>query len=460
MPIRIDTLTGVPESKLLQLVQDFRDFDNADIVTAVRENGTFAVDSTILDGSAGGATITITGKMSTFGGPDDTGVGKDEGLSLFEPTDVQANPDLFLPAQPNGTTGLARRLDPQAKYLACRWNEAITPKSFLKLNTTLVTVTNPANNKSEKARPADTGPNADTGRVADLSPGLAQALGLNTNDTCRVEIPTPAGAQLPSGPGGPVGANLAVIDSTIFPADMVRQLVVMTTSNNAIYWVSNQIGRQPGGQSLLRRVNNQTEILLSDSTVFPIQVTDKISDAVAGELNKAAPKLTPVDTGPAGNLQPGDDIGAKMLASAKAFVGFDTSKVPGTEGGNLACAWAVNEVTRRALGKPISTAGGSKGGDGLSTDGISDELNAHHTKLSSVNEARRGAIIIAPTQGAHHGHVGIVGAIAGNVGNTPVYSNSSGAKRFAQNYTIGTFTSYFTGRGLDVLFFALNPSQF
>ena len=404
--------------------------------------------------------------MSIFGGPDDPGVGVDEGLSLFQPADVAANPDLFLPAQPPGTTGLAKRLDPQAKYIACRWDYSVTPISFLKLNTTLVKVTNPANNASAMARPADTGPALWTGRVADLSLGLAQALGLNTDNTCVVNIPTPAGTQTPPAVGGvAVNVDLSVINSTIFPPDLARQLVVMTTSNNATYWVSNQIGRQQGGQSLLRRVNNQTEILLSDTTVFPIQVTADVPAAVAAELNEAAPKLLPVADGQPGPApQPGDDVNAKMFAAAKAFVGFDTSSVPGTDDGNLACAWAVNEVTRRALGKPVSTEGGGKAGaDGLSTDGIFAALQASHIKLNSAADARPGTIVIAPTQGANHGHVGIVGAPAVgniNVNSTPVYSNSSSAGRFAQNYTIGGFTSYFTGHHLQVLFYALNPNQF
>jgi hypothetical protein len=117
----------------------------------------------------------------------------------------------------------------------------------------------------------------------------------------------------------------------------------------------------------------------------------------------------------------------------------------------------VNEVTFLALGKPISTDGGEIG---LSTDGIFDALKAHHTKLNSANDARPGTIIIAPTEGANHGHVGIVGSTTGGVNDTLVYSNSSSHKEFAQNYTLGTFTAHYTRNGLNVFFFALNPNQF
>jgi hypothetical protein len=462
MPTQIETLNKVPEADLIDTIGEYR-VDQANIVTAVNDNeGTFTVEATFIEPDAAGAagTITLNGKMSVFGGPNDTGVAPDEGLALFEAADVSANPDLFLPTQPNGTTGLARRLNPQAKYIACRWDYSVTPKSFLKLSTTLVTVTNPATNKSEQCRPADEGPAVETGRVADLSPGLAQALGLNTDNTCRVDIPTPAGAQLPpAGAGVAVGVNPAAIDPTIFPHDMIRQLVVMTTYNNATYWVTNQIGLQVGGQSLMLNSGGNTQILLSDTTVFPIKASAQVPDVVVAELNKAPPNLAPSQSGPAGSPPATDaEVNAKMFATAKAFVSHQTGNVPGTEGGNLACAWAVNQVARLALGKPISTDG--QGGNGLSTDGLVDILNAHHTRLNSAANAQPGSIIVAPTQGAQHGHVGIVGATSGGVNDTLVYSNSSHLKEFAQNYTIGSFSSYFQTRGLQVIFFALKQDQF
>ena len=43
----------------------------------------------------------------------------DEGLAFIYTTSDQ--PDLFLSYQPEGTTGLARRLNPAVPYVACRW---------------------------------------------------------------------------------------------------------------------------------------------------------------------------------------------------------------------------------------------------------------------------------------------------------------------------------------------------
>jgi hypothetical protein len=129
----------------------------------------------------------VEGKMSTFGGPKDTGMSADEGLALFTQADLQ-NPRysyLFLPTPP-GTTGLGRRLNPDKYYFACRWNYNDTPREFLKR--ALARVENPSNGRTADARPVDWGPNIATGRVADLSPGLAAVLGLETDDVVRITI--------------------------------------------------------------------------------------------------------------------------------------------------------------------------------------------------------------------------------------------------------------------------------
>jgi N-acetylmuramoyl-L-alanine amidase len=130
----------------------------------------------------------VEGKMSTFGGPRDTGMSADEGLALFTQADLQdaKYSYLFLSTPPPGTTGLGRRLSPDEYYFACRWNYNETPKEFLKR--ALARVENPSNGRAVDARPVDWGPNISTGRVADLSPGLAAALGLQTDDVVRITI--------------------------------------------------------------------------------------------------------------------------------------------------------------------------------------------------------------------------------------------------------------------------------
>jgi N-acetylmuramoyl-L-alanine amidase len=127
----------------------------------------------------------VTGKVSSFGGPNDEGVSASEGLAFISA--VEQAPHLFLPYQPAGTTGLARRLNPHVHYVACRWDYDKTPKSSLLDAVALVRAIKTG--ISLKAFPADWGPHEDTGRVADISPCLMDDLGIQTDDEVLVTLP-------------------------------------------------------------------------------------------------------------------------------------------------------------------------------------------------------------------------------------------------------------------------------
>jgi N-acetylmuramoyl-L-alanine amidase len=127
----------------------------------------------------------VVGAASYFGGPDDTGVSASEGLAFID--DVDQNPYLFLPSQPEGTTGLARRLNPFVHYIACRWDYDVTSREMLREEVALVRAT--STGVELTAFPADWGPHQDTGRVADLSPGLMNDLGIETDDEVEVIFP-------------------------------------------------------------------------------------------------------------------------------------------------------------------------------------------------------------------------------------------------------------------------------
>jgi N-acetylmuramoyl-L-alanine amidase len=132
----------------------------------------------------------LSGKVSWFGGPNDTGVSPDEGLAFI--TEVEQAPHLFLSYQPEDTTGLARRLNPDTFYIACRWDYEATPRDMLLEEMALVR--SPKTGKVFKAYPADWGPNDSTSRVADISPGLMSALGIATDDDVEVIFPITARA--------------------------------------------------------------------------------------------------------------------------------------------------------------------------------------------------------------------------------------------------------------------------
>lgn len=154
----------------------------------------------------------LTGRVSTFGGPSDMGMEPDEGLAILNDSDLAQFNAYFLPEQPAGTTGMGRRLNPDAFYIACRWNYDATPRRFLK--TVKAQVTNPASGKSALAQPIDWGPTESTGRVADLSPGIARNLGLVTDQECRVLVPLPSDAvsQPPPGAPQPIPGPIAVTE--------------------------------------------------------------------------------------------------------------------------------------------------------------------------------------------------------------------------------------------------------
>ena len=133
------------------------------------------------------ALLDITGKVSSFGGPLDMGVAPDEGLAFIH--EIDDRPGLFLPYQPEDTTGLARRLNPAVFYVACRWDYDVTSRDMLLRENAWVGV---PGGSGLRAYPADWGPNENTGRVADISPGLMEELGIETDDTVRVIFPYPS----------------------------------------------------------------------------------------------------------------------------------------------------------------------------------------------------------------------------------------------------------------------------
>jgi N-acetylmuramoyl-L-alanine amidase len=139
-------------------------------------------------GAVADQTIRMSGKVSWFGGPKDMGVSPSEGLAFIY--DVETKPQIFLDEQPPGTTGLARRLDPETHYIAMRWDyeNPLTSKEAL-AGDDVALVRAPKTGRQFQAHPADWGPHVDTGRVADISPGLMEALGIETDDEVEVKFP-------------------------------------------------------------------------------------------------------------------------------------------------------------------------------------------------------------------------------------------------------------------------------
>jgi len=182
----------------------------------------------------------------------------------------------------------------------------------------------------------------------------------------------------------------------------------------------------------------------------------KIAKLKTGQYPSITPPLTvaPTDRRPSGQPPTAQDqVNPKMYEIALSFVGYSTANVPGTDRGNLAGAWSVNEIARVALGKTIS---GANGDNGLSIIGIFNVLGSRHIQRS-IENVDSGMIIVSPTSGNVNGHIGIVGTrLADEPDNFIIYSNSSARAAFQQNYTLKLWRSHFEGRGLATHFFEIN----
>ena len=132
-------------------------------------------------------TLNLRGRVSWFGGPADLGVSPSEGLAFLY--DVYTAPHLFLAVQPEGTTGLARRLNPSVPFIATRWDYDVFPKNMLASMDYVALVRAPSTGRQFRAWPADWGPGEQTGRVADISAGLMEYLGILTDDDVEVVFP-------------------------------------------------------------------------------------------------------------------------------------------------------------------------------------------------------------------------------------------------------------------------------
>jgi hypothetical protein len=149
-----------------------------------------AIADTIAPSSGHRAPFRAIGKVSWFGGPNDDGVDEDEDLAWWDDLDTALDdaPELFLNYQPSGTTGLARRLDPAAHYIAMRWDYDVWSKSDLASGEIMFQVKSPKTKKHVICRPADWGPHTSTNRVADVSPAVLDKLGIDTDDEVEVTV--------------------------------------------------------------------------------------------------------------------------------------------------------------------------------------------------------------------------------------------------------------------------------
>jgi hypothetical protein len=267
----------------------------------------------------------------------------------------------------------------------------------------------------------------------------------------RVDVrdaePAPASVQPNAQLNALLGAALGVL---LTPARQ-HELIGRVSLDDAIYFLFDQFDEHAGGQLLINQQEGAApHIIAADSVIFTAG-----SEIVETELGNRLAQAFGIQLGEQeaeeaedkGEFTSDSEISRRVFESALACNNHLSSRnVPGTNRGRRACAWAVNEVVRRALGRPI--------GGGLQTSEMVKVLRRRHTPIEE-EEAEPGTIIISPTSGGVTGHVGIVGE------RSRVYSNSSSRALFVQNYTFRSWRAWYEDElELEVLFFRLSRTGF
>ena len=129
----------------------------------------------------------VHGKLGIFGGPKDRGIKPEDKLAL--------------PTGPHGVYERVRSLNPKGYYCAMRWNyhvEHLTPEEVKRwwANKKLL-VTNKKNGTAIVVRAVDYGPHENTGLDISISPGAANALGVEIGDEVDIALADP---KAPLGP--------------------------------------------------------------------------------------------------------------------------------------------------------------------------------------------------------------------------------------------------------------------
>ena len=127
-----------------------------------------------------------SGKVGVFGGPKDRGIKPDDMLAL--------------PTGRHFTLERVRSLNPKSFYCAMRWDYHVNGNSIGEgqrwwANKKLL-VTNPANGAAIVVRAVDFGPPESTGLAIAVSPGAAEALGVEVGDEVEIAFADP---HLPTG---------------------------------------------------------------------------------------------------------------------------------------------------------------------------------------------------------------------------------------------------------------------
>ncbi|RXF68229.1 hypothetical protein [Hansschlegelia zhihuaiae] len=266
--------------------------------------------------------------------------------------------------------------------------------------------------------------------------GLSVVVGIKESTTT-----TPASSA--GGQQSVLGHGTANLLHPQFSYEVVGRVIV----DGQKYTLLNQFDEHSGGQLLFVQPAIGRAALLVADTIIDATALVSIPEAARSSLISMLGLSVVVQEGQLGDdAEHADAVRAQISQKIYDKALYHDGKLysgdaPGTSGGVLACAWAVNYVVKDAIGKPV--------GGGLSTSKMYEVLAARHKRVD-LADAQPGNIIISPTTGGVTGHVGIVGTRAGtSLNSTRIYSNSSSQKYFIQNYSFGSWKTKYDGLGLD-----------
>ena len=209
--------------------------------------------------------------------------------------------------------------------------------------------------------------------------------------------------------------------------------------NDDRYLLVTQEGETDGGQILFRATIDGWIFVDADTNVDVLQNSLlRSSTTAAGECG-------------ASSAADHDSTHETIVDQVDKF-----SSANGPDGGNLACVWAVRHLVHKSIGRWITRTDGTAVFDA--------ELQKCYGSTLQESDVPAGAIIISPTRtrpdGTRNiGHVGLLGPRSAG-GSRLIYSNSSGEKRWKQNYTLDSWiVKYRDRKGLKVRFYSLPLRQ-
>jgi hypothetical protein len=127
----------------------------------------------------------MEGKISWFGGPDDTFMRHDEGLSFWEHWEANGAPDLFVERSSDLTQGASKRLRCNDAYYIALNIPVHYPRKIVHMSRWKIT--NLETGDYVVAHLVDRGPSAG-GRLVDASRAVMAAIGLNPDKDTNKDV--------------------------------------------------------------------------------------------------------------------------------------------------------------------------------------------------------------------------------------------------------------------------------